>query len=116
MILPLDPQEHHTVLAQLERSDIRVLNNEKISFGDYNIIGMASGLCGHSRLHSFGLKVQSRYQPRTRLVGLLPMALSFHLAGHTHGGQIQFLGRAVHSPRWGGGIHKAYFPDLTEAS
>jgi len=98
--LPLDPREHHTVLAQLGRSDIRVLNNEKLSFREYNIIGMTSGLCGTPDPTLLDSKYNLVISHEPDLWDCYQGSL-LHLAGHTHGGQVQVLGCPVHLPAMG---------------
>jgi predicted MPP superfamily phosphohydrolase len=98
--IPLLPEDNHTVLAQLKESMIHVLNNDKIVFGDYNVIGMSSGLCGNPDFtlldSNYNLVIGHEPDLWDRYQGSV-----LHLAGHTHGGQVQILGHPLLLPSLG---------------
>jgi predicted MPP superfamily phosphohydrolase len=98
--IPLLPGDPGTVLAQLRTSSIRVLENEKIAFGDYNIIGMSSGLCGTPDFTLLDTKYNLVISHEPDLWDHYHGPV-LHLAGHTHGGQIQILGQPLLLPSLG---------------
>jgi predicted MPP superfamily phosphohydrolase len=98
--VPLDRRAPQTVLAQLVHSKIQVLNNEKLSFGDYNIIGMESGLCGNPDLTLLNSKYSLVISHEPDLWDYYPGPM-LQLAGHTHGGQVQVQGQPLFLPALG---------------
>jgi predicted MPP superfamily phosphohydrolase len=98
--IPLLPDDPQTVLAQLRASSIHVLENEKIVLGDYNIIGMTSGLCGTPDFAlldtNYNLVISHEPDLWDRYHGSV-----LQLAGHTHGGQVQILGQPLLLPSMG---------------
>jgi uncharacterized protein len=98
--LPHRLKDSQSVLTQLKKSNIHVLNNDKMSFGDYSIIGMTSGLCGAPDLSLLDTKYNLVISHEPDLWDGYHGSL-LHLAGHTHGGQIQILGHPVYLPALG---------------
>jgi len=98
--IPLLPDDPQTVLAQLRASSIQVLENEKLALGDYNIIGMTSGLCGNPDFalldDNYNLVISHEPDLWDRYHGSV-----LQLAGHTHGGQVQILGQPLLLPSLG---------------